>query len=148
MDCVELVSAPCRPAPVFRGPPSWSPCWACSHGTSAPRTPSSPSWASPATHNTLVTNTRTQNVGTDLHNILGQSVDPGAEPPGHGDAVLGVGDLVLVLLGGQHEVVVDGAGLDGVYQVDEGEAGGDGLVLEPGDRGSLPGLPQLVVGPL
>ena len=91
---------------------------------------------------------RTQKVGTNLHNILGQGVDPGAEPPGHGDAVLGVGDLVLVLLGGQHEVVVDGAGLDGVYQVDEGEAGGDGLVLEPGDGGPLPSLPQLVVGPL
>ena len=66
-----------------------------------------------------------------LHNVLRQGVDPGPEPPGHRDPILGVGDLVLVLLRLEDQVVVYGAGLDGVDEVNEWQTRGDGLVLEP-----------------
>ena len=61
---------------------------------------------------------RHHHLGLHLHNVLRKSVDPGPQSAGHGDPVLGVGNLLLLLLGLQHQVVVDAAGLDGVDQVD------------------------------
>ena len=82
-----------------------------------------------------------------LNNVLWKSIYPGSKPPGHGDPVLGVGDLHLAVAL-HHQVVVDAPWLDRVYEVDQRHPRRDHRILETLDCRGLAGFGQLLVHPL
>lgn len=87
----------------------------------------------------------------DLHYILGQGVDPSPQPPGHRDTVLGIsypetgvasragaGAIpVLLLRRLLHQVIVNAARLDRVYQIYQRQSCADGRVLKGGVGGAV-----------
>jgi hypothetical protein len=55
----------------------------------------------------------------DFSDVLRQGVDSGSDLARHGDGVLGVGQIVLVRVAFAHQIVVDGARLDAIDQIDD-----------------------------
>ena len=67
----------------------------------------------------------------DFSYVLRQGVDSGSDLTRHGDGVLGVGQIVLVRVAFAHQIVVDGARLDAIDQVDDNTAIPNRRILLP-----------------